>query len=93
MFDDETSQAAAATDDGVYSFNGSGVTQSREASTVSAATGYLDEELTVFVILRTVCYWVVFTVGVVGNLLVLALTKQLRGHKQVRYGDGTELNF
>jgi hypothetical protein len=69
----------------VCHFNGSAEWQNYTASTASADIGDANEGLSVFVILQTVCYWVVFIIGVVGNLLVLTLTVQLQSRKQVSY--------
>jgi hypothetical protein len=76
-------QTTAATYISVYHFNGSAEWQNYTASTASADIGDVDEGLSVFVIIQTVCYWVVFITGVVGNLLVLTLTVQLQSRKQV----------
>jgi hypothetical protein len=85
MFGDETSQAAAAIDDSGYHFNSSGRTLSSAASTVLPDTGVVDDVQSIFAILQTVCYSIIFLVGIVGNLLVLALIIQLRSRKQVKY--------
>lgn len=72
----------SASADGIYNFSSSWHTQTSDVSTVSVATDD-NKGLSIFVILRTVCFLVTFTIGVVSNLLVLALTVQLRSRKQV----------
>lgn len=82
----QTDAAAPAVDDGVCHFNNSENMDCSAASTISAAAGNVDSRLSAFFILRTVCYWIVFVVGNVGNLMVLTLIIQLRTRKQVSYG-------
>lgn len=85
QIDAAAAAAAATTDDGISNFNNSENTLYSAASTISAYVGSVDSRLSAFVILRTICYWIVFVVGNVGNVLVLILIIQLRNRKQVSY--------
>jgi hypothetical protein len=86
MFGDETTQTAAATTESVYHVSSFEYTWSSEASTVFASTRNVDNRLSTFVIFRTVCFSIVFTVGVACSLLVLTLITRLQNRKQVYYG-------
>lgn len=83
MYGNETLKTVTATDDDVHHLISGGHTQSSETSTVSTATADVNDRLSVFVTLRTVCYSIVFIVGIAGNLLVLTLIINLRSRKQV----------
>jgi hypothetical protein len=61
----------------------------RPSTGLTSAAGGFAVGLPWFVVLRAVCYWIILVVGIVGNLLVLAVAVWRRNRKQVSTTIGT----